>query len=331
MLLTLEEIAARIGAVVEGNPGHRISGVADLEHASASELSFLANAKYHQQMVETSAGAVILSGDIERPTGKNYLIHTDPSAAFQAALKFFLEAAPPMTGFTGVHPTAVIHPTATLGHGVVVGPYAVVDQDVSIGDGTVLGAHVFVGPSASIGALCRIYPHVTIREGTVLGNRVIIQPGAVIGSCGYGYLTGKDGRHTKLDQLGNVVIEDDVEIGANTTVDRARFRSTIIREGTKIDNQVPVAHNVEIGKHSLIVAQVGIAGSAHLGIMSFLAGSVLSTVISPLGMAFVWRLVLGFQSLCLQEGTTAVFLLSLLLRTTATLSTFAASRTYIDA
>ena len=265
MSLTLEEIAARIGAVVEGNPRHRISGVADLEHAASSELSFFANTRYRQQMVESHAGAIVVSGCVDRPEGRNYLVHADPSLAFQSALKLFLPTCPPLTGFTGVHPTAVIHPTASIGVGVFIGPYAVIDQDVSIGDRTVVGAHVFVGPTSRIGTDCTIHPNVTIREGSLLGNRVVIQPGAVIGSCGYGYLTGKDGRHAKLDQLGNVVIEDDVEIGANTTVDRARFQSTVIREGTKIDNQVQVAHNVEIGKHSLIVAQVGIAGSARLG------------------------------------------------------------------
>jgi len=263
--LTLEEIAARIGATVEGDPQHRVSGVADLERATPSELSFFSNPKYRQQMVETRAGAVIVSGDVDRPEGKNYLVHSNPSAAFQAVLALFLAARPPMTGFSGIHSTAVIHPTATIGKDVTVGPYVVVDGDVAIGDRTVLGSFTYIGPKSRLGTDCMIHPHVTIREGCVLGNRVIIQPGAVIGSCGYGYLTSKEGRHTKLDQLGNVVLGDDVEIGANTTVDRARFQSTLIQEGTKIDNQVQVAHNVEIGKHCLIVAQVGIAGSTRLG------------------------------------------------------------------
>jgi UDP-3-O-[3-hydroxymyristoyl] glucosamine N-acyltransferase len=263
--LTLQEIAARIGATVEGNPTHCISGVADLEHATPSDLSFYSNPKYHPQMVESRAGAIVISGDAERPAGKNYLVHQNPSAAFQAALAVFLAARPPLTGFSGVHPTAVIHPTASLGAGVTIGPYVVVDQEASIGDRTTLCAFTYIGPKTSIGDDCTIHPHVTIREGCVLGNRVIIQPGAVIGSCGYGYLTGKDGRHTKLDQLGNVVLKDDVEIGANTTLDRARFQSTVVGEGTKIDNQVQIAHNVTIGKHALIVAQVGIAGSAYLG------------------------------------------------------------------
>ena len=263
--MTLQEIAARIGATVEGDPTHCISGVADLERATSSELSFFSNPKYHSQMVGSRAGAIIISGDVERPAGKNYLVHSNPSAAFQAALALFLSARPPLTGFSGIHPTAVIHPTASLGTGVTIGPYVVVDQGASIGDRTVLGAFAYIGPQCRLGNDCIIHPHVTIREGCVLGNRVIVQPGAVIGSCGYGYLTGKDGRHTKLDQLGNVILKDDVEIGANTTVDRARFQSTVIGEGTKVDNQVQIAHNVEIGKHALIVSQVGIAGSARLG------------------------------------------------------------------
>ena len=265
MSLTLQEIAVRIGATVDGDPQYRVSGVADLKHATAFELSFFSNPRYRQQMVESRAGAIIVPGGVERPEGKNYLVHENPSGAFQVIVHHFLAGCPPLTGFSGVHPTAVIHPGASIGKGVSIGPYAVVDQEAIIGDRTFLGAFTFIGPRTRVGNDCAIHPHVTIREGCILGDRVIIQPGAVIGSCGYGYLTGTDGRHTKLEQLGNVVIENDVEIGANTTVDRARFQSTVIREGTKIDNQVQVAHNVEIGRHSLIVAQVGIAGSARLG------------------------------------------------------------------
>jgi len=133
---------------------------------------------------------------------------------------------------------------------------------------------VYVGPQSTIGMDCTLHPHSVVREATVIGNRVILQPGAVIGSCGYGYLTDRSGHHTKLDQLGNVVIGDDVEVGANTTIDRARFQSTSVQEGTKIDNLVQIAHNVEIGKHNLIVAQVGIAGSTKIDDHVVLGGKV---------------------------------------------------------
>ena len=163
--LTLEEIAKRIGAVVKGDPHYSISGVADLEHASAHDVSFFSNPKYHQQMLKSHAGAVITSGGVERPEGKNFLVHPDPSAAFQEILAFFLAVCPPLTGFSGIHPTAVIHPTATIGKDVTIGPYAVVDKEAFIGDRTMLCAHTFIGPKTTIGTGCTIHPHVTVREG----------------------------------------------------------------------------------------------------------------------------------------------------------------------
>ena len=271
---TLEELASRIGARVEGDSRYSIKGVADLERATASDVSFFWNPRYYQRMVESGAGAVIVPPTISRPAGRNYLIHDDPSVAFQAVLSIFMGSMSKLTGFTGIHPTAVVHPTAKIGHGVVISPQAVIDESVCIGDRTFIGAFVYVGPHSNIGADCTIHPHVVIRERSVLGQRVLIQPGAVIGSCGYGYSTDGTGRHTKLEQFGNVEIGDDVEIGANTTIDRARFRSTVVQEGTKIDNQVQIAHNVEIGKHSLIVSQVGIAGSTKLGNHVVLGGQV---------------------------------------------------------
>lgn len=271
---TLEELATRIGATVEGDGHYRVSGVADLEHAAASDISFFGNVRYHQQMLNSKAGAIIVSPTTQREDHRHYLLHEDPSAAFQGVLAAFCGVKPPLTGFTGIHPTAVIHPTARLGADVVVGPYAVIDAEVSVSDRSFVGSFVYIGPKSRVGTDCLLHPHVVIREGSILGDRVIIQPGAVIGSCGYGYSTDRDGNHKKLDQLGNVVLGSDVEIGANTTIDRARFQSTWIQEGTKIDNLVQIAHNVEIGKHSLIVAQVGIAGSSKLGDHVVLGGQV---------------------------------------------------------
>ncbi len=271
---SLEELAIRIGAQVDGDPHFSISGISDLERATCADISFFANVRYHQQMLDSRAGAIIVTPTTERPAGRHYLLHDNPSAAFQQVLAVFRGTKPPLTAFSGIHPTAVIHPTARMGHDVVVCPYAVIDAEASVGDGTLIGAFVYIGPQSTLGNECTIHPHVVIREGVVLGNRVVIQPGAIVGSCGYGYLTDGNGRHAKLDQLGNVVLGDDVEIGANTTIDRARFQSTSIAEGTKIDNLVQIAHNVEIGKHSLIVAQVGIAGSAKLGDHVVLGGQV---------------------------------------------------------
>ncbi len=271
---SLEELATIIGAKVEGDPSYRITGVSDLERATPADISFFGNSRYHQQMLDSKAGAIIVHPTTERPPARHYLLHEDPSTAFQGVLCAIRGTKTPLTGFAGVHPTAVIHPTACLGEDVVVCPYAVIDAGVVIGNGTMVGSFVYIGPQSCIGSNCILHPHTVLRERTTLKDRVIIQPGAVIGSCGYGYVTSNEGRHTKLDQLGNVVVGDDVEIGANTTIDRARFQSTSIGEGTKIDNLVQVAHNVEIGRHCLIVAQVGIAGSSKLGDGVLLGGKV---------------------------------------------------------
>src|SRR5262249_41768501 len=157
---------------------------------------------------------------------------------------------------------------------VTVAPQAVIDAHASIGDGSFIGSGSYIGPGVVIGKACVIHPHVVIREGCILGDRVVIQPGAVIGSCGVCFSYHKRRRAKKLNQLGNVIIEDDVEIGANTTIDRARFQSTRIGEGTKVDNLVQIAHGVIIGKHSLLIAQTGIAGSTTVGNHVILAGKV---------------------------------------------------------
>jgi UDP-3-O-[3-hydroxymyristoyl] glucosamine N-acyltransferase len=273
-LLTLEEIASIIGAIVEGDPSYVISGVADLERATPGDISFFSNPRYLQKMLSSKAGAVIVSPLCERSEKRNYLVHENPSQAFQTVLAVFSENTKQRSGFLGIHPTAVIHPTASVGQNVNIGPYAVVDQNTSIGDDSCIGSFVYIGPGSQIGKRACIHPHAVIRETCLIGDNVIIQPGAVIGSCGYGYVTDKEGRHHKLDQVGTVVIENDVEVGANTTIDRARFESTKIREGTKIDNLVQIAHNVEIGKYNLIVSQVGIAGSTILGNHVVLGGKV---------------------------------------------------------
>jgi UDP-3-O-[3-hydroxymyristoyl] glucosamine N-acyltransferase len=173
-----------------------------------------------------------------------------------------------------IHPTAIIHESAQIGPNVTIAPHVVIDRDVKIGAGSRIGPHVSIGYSVEIGADCQIHPHCTIRERCILHNRVILQPGAVIGSCGFGYAPDAQGRHIKFEQLGIVILEDDVEIGANTTIDRARFKATIVRKGTKIDNLVQIAHNVEIGEHNIIAAQSGIAGSAKTGRYVMLGGQV---------------------------------------------------------
>jgi UDP-3-O-[3-hydroxymyristoyl] glucosamine N-acyltransferase len=239
--------------------------VEDLESASSTEASFLSNPRYRSLLQGTKAGVICIDPDTPRIDTKNYLLSSSPTLTFQKLIELFGKDRLPVSGFTSIHPTAVIHPTATLAPDVTVGPYAVIDAGCRIGSQTIIGAHVVISAGVLIGKSCHLHPNCTIREGSLLGDRVIIQPGAVIGSCGFGYSTDAQGRHQKQEQMGIVVLEDDVEIGASTTIDRARFKETRIRRGTKIDNLVQIGHNSDLGPHNLIVSQTGISGSVKTG------------------------------------------------------------------
>lgn len=262
---TLRDLEALTKTQLDGNPDHVIIGVESLESASSEDASFLANPRYKEAMVRSSAGVVFITPSEDRPEGKNYLISENPSMAFQQVASLFLDSPYNQTGFLGIHETAVIHPSVILGKNVQIGPYVTIDQGVEIRDYTQILSHVSIGAGSLIGSHCMIYPHVTIREKSLIGNRVVIQPGAVIGSCGFGFSTDARGIHSKLAQLGIVELEDDVEIGANTTIDRARFKKTLISQGTKIDNLVQIGHNVQIGPHNIIISQTGISGSSKTG------------------------------------------------------------------
>jgi UDP-3-O-[3-hydroxymyristoyl] glucosamine N-acyltransferase len=269
---TLAELAQLTGSQIEGDPAYRIEGVAPLDEALPSDASFLANPRYKEEMRRSQAGVICIAPDAAREAGQRYLVSPDPSRAFQAIAEKIL--APARSGFEGIHPTAVIHPSVQIGPNVQIGPYAVIDRDCRIGAHTRIGPHVSIGAEVEIGADCHLHPSVVVREQCRLGNRVIVQPGAVIGSCGFGYTTDAQGNHHKLEQLGIVILEDDVEIGANTTIDRSRFRTTLVRKGSKIDNLCQIAHNVEVGAHNLIAAQTGIAGSAKTGNWVMMGGQV---------------------------------------------------------
>lgn len=271
---SLKEIATLTKAKLIGDPEKLIFQVADLENATTSDVSFLANSRYEQAMKESNAGAIFVSKGIDLPTNKNFLLHENPSRAFQQLVELFHGEKQKMTGFTGIHPSAVIHPLALLAEGVEIGPLSIIDEGVKIGKNSKIGAGCIIGPYTTIGTDCYFHPRVTIRENCVIGNQVVIQPGAVIGSCGFGFTTDKNGHHKKLNQIGNVIIEDLVEIGANTTIDRARFKATVIRNGTIIDNLVQIAHGVIVGKHTIIVSQTGIAGSTEIGDHVVIAGQV---------------------------------------------------------
>ena len=227
-----------------------------------NELTFLSNPKYESLLLDTQAGVILVPRQMACP-GKTLIRVDNPSLSFTQVVNHLLKDAPDYKP-RGIHPTAVIAPGAKLSPGVAVGAHTVIEDGAVIGEGTVLYANCYVGHETHLGKNCLIYPQVVLREKVSLGDRVIIHSGTVIGSDGFGYVT-VDGKHLKVPQVGTVLIEDDVEIGANVTVDRARFDKTIIGEGTKIDNLVQIAHNVTIGKHCLIVAQSGIAGSTKIG------------------------------------------------------------------
>ena len=262
---TLGHLATLTNSKLVGDADFCITGVDSLETASMDDASFLANLKYRELLSSSKAGVICIGKDIPTPEGKNFLISDAPSRCFQQIVELLIITPYDASGFTGIHETAVIHKEATLGKNVTIGPYVVIDQGAEIGENTRLDAHVSIGPGVKVGTDCIFYSNVVVREKCLIGNRVILQPGAVIGSCGFGYTANKDGSYQKLEQLGLVIIGDDVEIGANTTIDRARFKQTSVCEGTKIDNLVQVGHNVHLGKHNIIISQSGIAGSAKTG------------------------------------------------------------------
>lgn len=270
---TLAEIAQLVSAKLIGNGDTLISNVNTLEEASSSELSFLANERYIDAMMQSLAGAICVGTSTATIAEKNYLVSDDPSRTFQMVAELFINKRE-MSGFEGVHPSAIIHPSAQIGPNVKIGPLSVVDKNAKIEANTVIHSLVYIGPNVFIGKECLIFSNVTLREGTIIKDRVILQPGVVIGSCGFGYTSDETGNFKKLEQMGNVIIEEDVEIGANTTIDRARFKSTKIGKGTKIDNLVQIAHNVEIGPNNGIAAQTGIAGSSKTGKNILMGGQV---------------------------------------------------------
>lgn len=271
---TLQELAGYTETTLIGDPHHCISNVEALEFAGPSDASFLANPQYEKLMHKSNAGVIFVTPALELPKNGNFLVGSSPSLAFQKTAEAIHGSKRELTGFEGIHATAVVHPEAHIGSNVTLGPHVVIDKGASIGDGSVISAACYIGPYTTIGKECLLHPHVTVREECTIGDRVILQPGCVIGACGFGFVTGKDGRHQKLQQLGGVIIGDDVEIGANSTVDRARFKCTEIQRGTKIDNLVQIGHGVAIGQDNLIVAQTGIAGSTKTGRNVVLAGQV---------------------------------------------------------
>ena len=268
--MKLHELAARLECRLEGDGDIEIHRVAGLDEAVSGDLTFFANAKYAAALRATRASAVILGEDVEAvPCAM--LRTRNPYLAFGRAVQLFAE---PWTPAAGVHSRAFVAEDAQIAPDASIGAFCVVEQGARIGARTIVHAHAVIGPKAELGADCVIHSHVSIRERAQIGNRVVIQNGAVIGSDGFGFAHSADGTHVKIPQVGAIVVEDDVEIGANTTIDRPAIGETRIRAGAKIDNLVQIAHGVSIGRNSLLAAQVGIAGSTTLEDSVTLAGQV---------------------------------------------------------
>jgi len=260
-MYSLREIARRFGGEIAGDPDFEVRGVATLESAGPDRIAFLANARYLPQLKATRAGAVILGEPARAATRLPRIVCANPYAYFARVSALFNPEPAPQPG---AHATAVIDAAARVAADAQIGPCAVIERGADIGAGCVIGAGCFIGEGAAIGAGTRLYPNVTVYHGCVIGARVILHAGVVIGADGFG-IAMDQGRWVKVPQVGRVVIGDDVEIGANTTVDRGALDDTVIEEGVKLDNQIQVAHNVRIGAHTAIAACTGIAGSARIG------------------------------------------------------------------
>ena len=267
--MTVAEIARRVGGQLNGRATAEIRGLAGLESAGPEDLSFADGERAVAAAAKSLAGCVLVS-EGATVEGKTTIAVSNPKAAFARAAAALLPP-PPVTA--GIHATAVVHPESVVAPDASVGPYAVVERGARVGAGTRIGAGCTIGENVEIGTHCVLYPRVTIYPGAKIGHRVILHAGVVIGSDGFGYVFN-EGRHLKFPQVGRVTIEDDVEIGSNSTVDRGALGATVIGEGTKIDNLVQVAHNVTIGRHCVIAAQTGISGSVQIGDYVVIAGQV---------------------------------------------------------
>lgn len=268
--IPLAALAKRLGCPYQGEGTTLISGVSSLKEAKKGDLVFLAHRKFRSQLEKTKASAAII------PAGESFaripvIKSENPQLSFIHAVSYFFQ---PYMPSPGIHPQAHVSPTAKIGKDVSIGAFSFIGDDADIGHRSVIFPLVAVYPRIKMGSGCVIHSHVSIREDTVIGDRVIIHNGAVIGSDGFGYIQDKNKTSSKIPQKGIVVIQDDVEIGANTTIDRASLGKTVIGRGTKIDNLVQIAHNVEIGSDTILVAQTGIAGSSKLGRKVIAGGQV---------------------------------------------------------
>ena len=262
--MTAEKIADLVQGKICGDPQRTINGISGIKDAQADQLSFVGSKKYEEQLTTTAAGIILVCKDLANASTDNrtLIVCENVDIAFAKMSAMFAEEPPAF--IPGIHPSAVVDPSAKIGSGVSIGANAVVEAGAEIADNACIGALCYIGHDVKIGAATILYPNVTVMYRCTVGAKCIIHPGVVIGADGFGFVPGPQGL-VKVPQTGIVTIGDDVEIGANTTIDRARFGKTVIKSNVKIDDQVMVAHNVVVGESSILVAQVGIAGSAELG------------------------------------------------------------------
>lgn len=278
-MITAKTIADLLDGEILGDGGVQISGVAKIEEAKSGMLAFIANPKYEKYAEQTAASCLLVSRSFDPAKYAKLppavIKLDDPYASFVIAIEQF---APKKIDIPkGIHPTAVIATTASIGKDCSIGAYVVIGENSIVGDAATIHPHVVIGRDVKIGHQCLLYPHVTIREECQLGNRVIIQPGAVIGGDGFGFAPTKNHSYRKIPQLGIVVLEDDVEVQANTCIDRATLGETRIKRGTKLDNLVQIAHNVSVGEDTVIAGSSGVAGSTKVGDRNMIGGAVAIT------------------------------------------------------
>lgn len=274
MQITAAQIASFINATVEGDPLTSISDIAKIEEGRKDALSFIANAKYEHYLYTTEAGVIIISDklELEQPVSATLLRVPDPYAAFAALLELYQKMMSGNDEKKGIEEPAYIDTTAVLGKDVYIGAFSYIGKNAKIGDGVKIYPGTYIGDKVTIGNNTTIYPGVKIYQHCFVGKNVMLHSGTIIGSDGFGFAPLGDGTYKKIPQLGNVIIEDDVEIGSNSTIDRATIGSTIIRKGVKLDNLIQVAHNVEIGEGTVIASQTGISGSTKIGKRCMIGG-----------------------------------------------------------
>lgn len=276
MQFTAQQINLFLNGTLIGNDQVAVTELSKIEDGKSGSLCFLSNPKYEGYLYKTEASVVIVAADFEpsQPVKPTLIKVKDPYSAFSILLEKYDEAVNQQQRQLGIDPLSFIHPTATLGTNVYIGAFTYISEGAVVGDNSRINAQVFIGAQAKIGTDCIIYQGVKIYNKCEIGDRVIIHANSVVGSDGFGFAPQENGTYAKIAQIGNVIIESDVEIGSNTSIDRATMGSTIIRKGAKLDNLIQIAHNVEVGSHTVVAAQSGISGSTKVGGNSVIGGQV---------------------------------------------------------